>query len=583
MVKNMPNFSICKRLLLVFSGLLVLSLPQVFAQTSKQSAEIVPTEDEVYHFLHQLRVSGLVPSYQHETRPTDRGTILTLLESLQTERQKLSTTQWQWLQYFHKTFAEKPEDRQTVLEKGTGNHADRTYFRIPLAQDTEKYFYYNQTDDWRFVAELQGKAQFRVAQDKPNTYRGLGVQPYVTLRGDYRGKLGFYSSTFDGWQLSSAPNRKALAYDPELRNLFYISYYMTHGLNPEGSFDRTSASLRWRKEAFMAEIANERLNLGATFSDPIILSSESDYYPFARVGLATSKVRYQFIHARISQPSVWEQDPQNPSFGLLRAPQRYLGVHRVEISPRPSYRIAFSEMVVYANRSLELGYLNPLFPFKTSEHAQWDQDNALFAIETTIRLKPKWEGHLVFLADDLSFALIGKQSYHVKWALQTGVGYALDFGLLSLEYTRVEPFTYTHRFSQNGYYFNAYEHNGFALGHPIGPNADQWLMTFKGWFPKRIRGEVRLGYNRQGENYTDAQGALVNVGGDLLNGGLSDVALATYRKIFLSGNVRKGPTAAFLLTYEPLRGLKLRATGWLERWDKTPTQGFAKAEFVVDF
>jgi hypothetical protein len=82
---------------------------------------------------------------------------------------------------------------------------------------------------------------------------------------------------------------------------------------------------------------------------------------------------------------------------------------------------------------------------------------------------------------------------------------------LTLEYTKIRPYTYSHYDIRNNY-----TSNGVNLGHRIGPNADELFSrityNISNW------GRINLEYShvRKGNNIYDANGILIkNVGGDI--------------------------------------------------------------------
>jgi hypothetical protein len=236
-------------------------------------------------------------------------------------------------------------------------------------------------------------------------------------------------------------------------------------------------------------------------------------------------------------------------------------------------------MAVYGRRGPELAYLNPLYPVKAAEHALYDRDNTLFSLETTVRPLRGVEGNFTWLVDDLATATLGDGDYGNKWAIQTGLKVALPKAGATLfgEYVRIEPYTYSHRFQEDGIYFNSYVHNGFGLGHPLGPNADQWLVGLNAWMPYRTRVRVSGRYVRKGENFLADDGTLVNVGGDVRNGEPPEDG----RKTFLAGERFQGPGIRALAEIEPARGVALRFYGDVQYWDDQPTELFLRLGLAV--
>ncbi|NNF57430.1 MAG: hypothetical protein HKN04_04240, partial [Rhodothermaceae bacterium] len=234
-------------------------------------------------------------------------------------------------------------------------------------------------------------------------------------------------------------------------------------------------------------------------------------------------------------------------------------------------------------RGPELAYLNPFFPIKPAEHALWDRDNSIFALDAVVRPVDGVEAYGTYLVDDLDFGEIGRNSYNYKWAVQAGLGAGLDRWLPGTsafaEYTRVEPFTYTHRFELDGSFYNSYQHNGFGLGHPIGPNSDQVAVGAEVWLPFRARARVVGRYVRRGENFVDETGTLVNVGGDIQNG--TQPSFEEASKIFLRGDRFEGFGGTVELLVEPMRGLAFRLFGDVQRWDRDPDEAFVRGEVSI--
>ena len=529
--------------------------------------EIVPAEHEVYAFLHHQRVRGLLPEYRHEARPLGRAHVGRLLDSLDARTSggaSLDPASARWLALFTREIHEPDEAIEAIL--GPQGH-----LRLPLGSDTEKFLLYYRDADWRVALDAIGRLQFRLA-DAGERYDGVALVPEGILQGNYRGFIGFYSGTFDGQQFGG--DTRVLQADPTLAPLYYIG----RADIPPGSFDRSTASLRIANQTFSAEIAHARLLLGASFDDGLILTESADYFSFLRLGLDTRVVQYQFVHGALGDRSF--SAPGDEESAILLGPERYVALHRLTVNPWRRLGLAFTEMVIYGQRGPELAYLNPLLPIKPTEHALWDRDNSLFALEAVFRPVDGVEVYGTFLADDLDFGRLGQNSFNNKWAVQTGVGAALGAGLGWVEYTRIEPFVYTHRFLLDGSFYNSYQHNGFGLGHPLGPNADQVEAGLRFWLPARVRGTAKARWVRRGENYLDAEGQFVNVGGDIGDG--RQPPFNDFSKVFLAGERFSGPGATLGLTWEPIRDYAFNVFADYQRWDEAPNQLFVRTELVVD-
>lgn len=550
------------------SFLLAALLVLCVATPATAQPEIVPAEHPIYDFLHQQRVRGLLPEYRHEVRPLGRGRIGRLLDSLSVrtdEGTHLAGNTADWLARYRRELFEPEEAIETVI--GPGGR-----FGIPTGAETEKFLYYYRDDDWRLALDAIGSVQVRTS-DGAESYGGVSFVPEGILQGNYRGIVGFYSGTFNGAQLTG--DTRVLQADPVLAPLYYIGRTDT----PPGNFDRATASVRVASRTFSAEIAHERFIVGASFDDPLILSEGPDYFSFVRLGVDTRVVQYQFMHGALGDQSFIV--PGDEDSGVLLGPERYIAFHRLALNPWHRLGLAFTEMVVYGQRGPELAYLNPVNPIKPAEHALWDRDNSLFTLEAVFRPFDGVETYATFLADDLDVGELGNNSLNNKWAVQAGLGAALGPALGWVEYTRIEPFVYTHRFLLDGSFYNAYQHNGFGLGHPLGPNADQVEIGLRAWGPMRTRGVVKARYVRQGENYVDPEtGEFVNVGGDVTDG--RQPPFSEPVKIFLAGERLSGPGLTVGLTWEPIRDIALQLFADYQQWDQTDDRVFVRTQLIVD-
>ncbi|CAN5493953.1 hypothetical protein BH23BAC4_BH23BAC4_05720 [soil metagenome] len=546
---------------------LLIILVAALSGRAEAQPEIVPAEHPVYDFLHQQRVRGLLPEYRHEWRPLDRRRVGTLLDSLEIRgvgRQGGATAMW------FGRFAREIREPAGSIETVVGRDGS---IRVPLRRESEKFLYYHRDEDWRLALNAIGTLQLRVA-DEAESLRGAAFVPEGIFQGNYRGLIGFYSGTFNGLTLGG--DTRVLRADPILAPLYYIGF----GDVPQGNFDRSTASVRVSGPMFSAEIGHARLMAGASFSNPLVLAENSDYFSYLRAGVEGRVVQYAFMHGALGDRST--QILGDDGAGVLVGPQRYIAMHRLSLSPLQWLQLGFTETVIYGGRGPELAYLNPVYPIKPAEHALWDRDNANFALEAIARPLPGLEAYATWFVADLDLRRIGQGSYNNKWAVQAGLGGSIGSALGWVEYTRIEPFVYTHRFLVDGSFYNSYVHNDYGLGHPLGPNTDQWAAGLRGWLLFGLRGEVIGRYVRRGENFIDPEtGELVNVGGDVRDG--RQPPFADLTKQFLGGDRFEGPGLSANLTWEPIRGIGLRGHVDYQSWDRDPNRFFLRTELFVRF
>ncbi|MEL6615403.1 MAG: hypothetical protein AAFQ43_06670 [Bacteroidota bacterium] len=535
-------------------------LTLALASGVRAQPDIVPAEHGVYPFLLDQRTAGHLPEYRHEVLPLARGTVLAHLDSLDA-RGRLGRGAARWAAAFRRELAPPPEAVHAWVGDGDASRADL---------GAERFLTFSSGEEGTIRVRASGGIQSRLSRGLSPTHEtlpdasGTALFPELTMSGDWRGLVGVISQTWNGLQVTG--DTRVLRADPELEPLYYIGI----ADEPPGTFDRSTASLRVARGPLSAEIANARLRIGPSPSQPLILASGVDYFPFARLGFELGPVRYGFVHAALSDQSRFVTEDGD---SFLTSPERYMAMHRVEVRGA-RFSAGFTEAVVYGLRGPELAYLNPLFPIKPAEHALWDRDNSLFALDAVVRPLAGVEVYGTYLADDLSFSRIGEEvGNNNKWALQAGASAHVLGATVYGEYTRIEPFVYTHRFVSDGSYFNSYTHNGFGLGHPLGPNADQWEAGGRKWLASGVRLEARARYARRGENPVDPDtGEVTQVGGDVQFG----EQVGPLVKRFLAGDVFTGPGAGADVVWEPVNSLTTRLSLDWQSWDPGDDRFFVR-------
>lgn len=545
-------------------------LPILLALPSLASAQpdLLPAEHAVYGFLRDARTAGALPEYRHEVLPLSRGEVLRMLDSLTARHDRLAAGSREWLTAYRRELEPPKEHIHSWV--GDGEAAS-------LDLNAERYLAYSESDDG--VVRVAARAGLQVRQsDGPNplgdplsSAGGAALVPELTMSAHWRDWLGATSSTFNGLQITG--DTRVLRADPEIASLYYVG--IGEG-PPAGSYDRSTAALRVAGGPFAAEIANARLRMGPSPAASLLLSDGADYFPYVRASFSKGPIRYQMLHGALSDRTTYVSEPENEG---IRGPERYLALHRLEAFTSFA-SVGFSEMVVYGLRGPELAYLNPLYPIKPAEHALWDRDNSLFAVDAAIRPLRGLELAGTFLADDLNFERIGeREGNNNKWAVQASASLGLLPGITTYgEYTRIEPYVYTHRFQSEHSFYNSYTHNGLGLGHPLGPNADQWLAGARTWLPLGLRLEARARYVRRGENPVDPEtGATIPVGGDVRDGTQADPLI----KEFLGGDVYRGPGASLDLAWEPVNSVLTRLQVDWQRWDIGADRLFIRVDASV--
>ena len=243
--------------------------------------------------------------------------------------------------------------------------------------------------------------------------------------------------------------------------------------------------------------------------------------------------------------------------GVTRAMDRdkYLAAHRLEVAATPWLDVGFQEVLVYGDRGPSFTYLNPIMFYWAAQSYQGDKDNLMMGLDVDLHGRGK-RFYFAYVVDDLKKLRIFSDDFANKFALQTGVLFVDPLGVddtdVRLEYVRIEPWIYTHKFP-----INTFRHFDAPLGHRLGPNSDRWQAGLGHRFHRDWAVELQLGRSRHGRNETLEDGSILNVGGDLHLG--SRAGDNREDKEFLDGSVERRTDVGGSLSLRPWTQLSVTA------------------------
>jgi len=375
------------------------------------------------------------------------------------------------------------------------------------------------------------------------------------LSGNLRGSLHFYinpedtreggSKSYDPWR-----NPKGLILD---RGAEYVKL-----LGSSANYERTIAYLVFELPWFEVEFGKDRLRWGPGYFGNLALSLNAPSLTMVKLSARYGRFKFTWLSGalRDAPASVDTLRSYESRGGFRRLERRrYIAAHRLEIAPRPWIELGFHEVVIYGDRGPEPSYLNPIMFYWSAEHYLGDRDNATMGADFVLRpVNGLTIYGSVFLDDfDLLDPDLGRAVN--KIGLTGGFFWAGPFGIadadLRTEYTRIEPWVYTHR-----YPVNVYQHYGWCLGHWLGPNADGIFVQARYRFSHRLEASLTFRRLRKGRNKPGE-----DVGGDIFQ--WTNVE----RKRFLAGALERNTSVGIGVSYEMESGLSLRAAfrrSWLK-------------------
>lgn len=498
----------------------ILALPALGPAAATAQVENVPVSNQVYEFIDRLGVRGILPLASTTTIPWSRAEVAGLLRLASTKADRLSGPENRYLEKFLAEFdREMPAPRPGDLEASiVGRPRPVGLFNgasfAELFSDREKFLYYYDDSTASLRLEFLGALEHRRGggDSYPWTHASFGTHGF-RARGTIAARLGYFAQVTNGtlW----GDHDFALS-DPRLRANFKFNE------NDSPYFDFAEAYVRADLSWLGIEFGREFVRLGTGYSDRLVLSDNAPAVDMLRIDARHGAVRYTFIHGSVLfEPLDFSEGGPAavPPWAQEGVPlfNKYVALHRLEVSAFGLLNAAFSEAVVYARPSPEFAYLNPLIFLKSAEHSLRDRDNTMMAFD--LELFPL-AGYKLFgglLVDDVDFSKLGTGWWGNQFAWQGGLYAANVAGLpevdAHLEYSRIEPYVYSNRLQGN-----AFTNGGTVLGHLLGPNSDEWLLRLVARPAHWLRGSLGVRRVRHGANVVENGVVLLNAGGDPLAG-----------------------------------------------------------------
>ncbi len=536
-----------KPLKLFLAFFFILFGSQVNAQVS-----LVPANHPVYEWLHHQRVLGNAPNYNYEVAPISRNDISNLLSDI--ESNDLGYFDRKLLTAYKKEFSLEYQIRNShndLLRITDGSLSSIVKEKAShfLSDEESQLFSYSDSisnvllDAWWGYGSIVNTSQ-GVTTNGLHDFKGFRTY------GSLYNLLGFH---LEYQNFSELGSERAIQYHPVFGQTFFVL-----GLRKSsGSYTQSFASLAYSKLRF--DIGRGIIKYGLGVDQTLILSKQAPDFDWMRLNWHSRYLRYSYMHGSIQSLGTQTEtlSVNGESFLTRITTPRWIVLRRFELMPFSWISMIYTQTVIYSNRSLDLGHLNPIYPIDVAEENNQDRDNSALNFEGIIRPFKAIELYAGLGIDDINkltdvFKKTGNRSSEdAVLYYQAGINTSFKTGTsVNVEYFRFDPYYYTHFLR-----FNTFENFNQSLGHDLGPNSDQALIKIRQWLPKRSWVELTLKRIRKGMNIVDENGELItDVGGDLFEpqlGSDGDVVR------FLSGDVHHINEVEVKAQFEPVRSFTI--------------------------
>ena len=502
----------------------------------------VPSSHWVYDYLDRLEVKRVLPVVLGGTKPMTRDEIAGLVFVVKKYSEAggdLSRAEMEQLLFLQREFYEELQKYEPISTKAESRWSKIVEYKwieswLPgFIYENGRNFFALEHGPFHFYWDpvfMRGRlyAEADTLSDQEQVFEDTNG---FILWGSVGDHVGFLTDIRDTKEWGTR------AY-PGIDNFTREGLGFVRGGGDHFYHDETVAYLTYKYKYVTLQFGKDSNRWGPFSRGQLGISDNATSYDQFKIQLQTNKFKFTSLWAVLKQ--------YTPDYFNGNHQEKYLAAHRLEFSPLKELDIGLYETVVYSDRQFEPSYLNPVMFFRSAEHYQGDRDNVLMGLDVEVKLVPKTKLYGELFIDDITTSKLGTGFYGNKYAYQVGALYVDLLGLSNVdarvEFTRIRPFTYTHKFD-----LTSYTHFTTGLGHWLGPNAENLYAELGYRYSRRL--SVKGFYERQ-RHGANPEGR--NFGGDILNP--RDAAKDPFLYFDILDGIRENRTSfGFTGRYEVLR------------------------------
>jgi len=238
--------------------------------------------------------------------------------------------------------------------------------------------------------------------------------------------------------------------------------------------------------------------------------------PFVGLEMAFRPSKYFAVSSIVGSLTNWEKgsaekstatDPVTGAYTAISW-QKMLGLQRMELFPFDWLTVSATSTIVGAKR-FELGYFSPLLFSVMYQNQLADIDNLAVQIDGSVRIPRIGKFYGSFYADEMEITHLEELFTKARnmFALQGGAKIplpGLPFLTLTAQYTKIEPFVYSHYPTWYPDYRlrvdASYTQDGENLGYYLPPNSDEFLLKIEAMPAPDWRASLQYSFVRHGDN-----------------------------------------------------------------------------------
>ena len=499
----------------LWCGVLFFAFSQLICNTTY--ATPVEPNHTIYPFLKRLNIL-LDLDLPLNTLPLSRKQIERILEELEKKTPLLTQVEKKRYQEYRDQFLPKrlPFKTYLYLQKGQRFIQLQTnlYGTIQYQDSAKGAYTFSQTtitpevfgqlnNQWSFYSAVTIGQERGVQERFREHYNALFGLPYNTPEKAHAGEdVRFSNYFFDGFVTS-------LSWESKWYSVSIGNQWNQWGPGVWQHPSLSQSTYVWTLDSIQARNAWEFVPLNTIEGEPLYPNNRGAFgYWHPRRGYRFPRESYPL--PQMSGSISWENLQYSKFFaqkiGIDYNSTSYLTGHRLQFQWN-NFSLGAHELLSYSRNKIEWTYAVPFASLFVAEHFTGDRDNVSLGMDVEYRFLNQYRiyGEL-FLDDMVSPTQLFSNFWGNKYASVLGVEIEDLFWKNStwqLEYSRVEPWVYSHHTKDN-----QFQTIGSLLGSSLLPNSHRVNTRIQKLFTHRVSGDIQYTFyqhqhHQRGSNLFD--------------------------------------------------------------------------------
>lgn len=475
--------------------LFLISFLLLFCSISFAQVVYEPLHRDVYQYLSRLAQKGII-EFNDQVKPVSRIYIAEKLNELNSKHSAITSLEKDELDFYLMDF-----DRELRF---LGNeNIEREEMRIVGKDNAGRMRLFSYADNL-FSINVSPVFGYKMGSrdDAKATHFWNGISTYGYLTDHIGVSFDFRDNNESGTTIDKFKSFTPITGTNEASDTKLVGYSPN---KVEYTEAKTVITGNWKWGSL--SIGKEFFEWGYGEGGKIVLSQKAPSFPFIRLDINPADwFSFNYIHAWLSSDIIDSSNAYITTFGTsrLKFRNKYLAAHSLSLKPLKGLTVSLGESVIYSDR-LEYLYFIPVMFFKMadqylSRHNNDIGGNAQFYGSVSSRNHvPNTHLYGTLFIDEITITNIfnpEKQRNHVGFSLGSSVvDIPINNLTLTLEFTRIYPFTYKNYISTT-----TYESASHVLGHWMGHNADQVFASLEYRFIRGFKAKLWGQLIRKGED-----------------------------------------------------------------------------------